>query len=78
MSNANNSNSLPPIAIIGMAGRFPGANNTGEFWRNLCNGIESISTFADSELELPEDGAEVGQITRSGCIDGCLLGGAVE
>ena len=54
MSEAKNGNSLPPIAIIGMAGRFPGANNIGEFWRNLCDGIESISTFADSELELAE------------------------
>ncbi|MHB8595767.1 MAG: beta-ketoacyl synthase N-terminal-like domain-containing protein [Ktedonobacteraceae bacterium] len=41
------------IAIIGMAGRFPGARNIEEFWRNLCNGVESISFFSDQELELP-------------------------
>lgn len=39
------------IAIIGMAGRFPGANSVGEFWRNLCSGVESISFFSDEELK---------------------------
>jgi phthiocerol/phenolphthiocerol synthesis type-I polyketide synthase E len=38
------------IAIIGMAGRFPGANSIDQFWHNLCNGIESIATFSDQEL----------------------------
>ena len=30
------------IAIVGMAGRFPGARNTAEFWQNLRDGVESI------------------------------------
>jgi acyl transferase domain-containing protein/acyl carrier protein len=38
------------IAVIGMAGRFPGAMNIDEFWDNLKNGIESISRFSDEEL----------------------------
>jgi len=38
------------IAIIGMAGRFPGAKTVGEFWRNLRDGVESISFFSDREL----------------------------
>ncbi|HYL44446.1 MAG TPA: polyketide synthase, partial [Ktedonobacteraceae bacterium] len=38
------------IAIIGMAGRFPGARNVDEFWQNLCNGVESITRFSDQEL----------------------------
>jgi acyl transferase domain-containing protein len=38
------------IAIIGMAGRFPGARSVDEFWQNLKNGVESISTFSDEEL----------------------------
>ena len=42
--------SVEPIAIIGMAGRFPGAKNVDEFWRNLHDGVESISFFADEEL----------------------------
>jgi acyl transferase domain-containing protein/acyl carrier protein len=38
------------IAVIGMAGRFPGANNLDEYWENLKNGVESISFFSDEEL----------------------------
>ena len=38
------------IAIIGMAGRFPGANTIDSFWQNLCSGVESISFFTDEEL----------------------------
>jgi len=38
------------IAIIGMAGRFPGAANVDEFWRNLCGGEESLSFFTHEEL----------------------------
>src|SRR5690349_19630407 len=39
------------IAIIGMAGRFPGARNLDEFWSNLKTGVESISFFSDDEIE---------------------------
>jgi acyl transferase domain-containing protein len=39
------------IAVIGMAGRFPGAQNLQAFWNNLKNGVESISFFSHQELE---------------------------
>ncbi|HKH46386.1 MAG TPA: condensation domain-containing protein, partial [Thermoanaerobaculia bacterium] len=39
------------VAIIGMAGRFPGAADLSAFWRNLRDGIESISFFTDFELD---------------------------
>ncbi|HYO74421.1 MAG TPA: beta-ketoacyl synthase N-terminal-like domain-containing protein, partial [Archangium sp.] len=46
------------IAIIGMAGRFPGARSVEELWQNLRQGVESISRFSPEELEpifgLPE------------------------
>jgi acyl transferase domain-containing protein/acyl carrier protein len=38
------------IAIIGMMGRFPGANNVEALWSNLRDGVESISRFSDAEL----------------------------
>jgi acyl transferase domain-containing protein/thioesterase domain-containing protein/acyl carrier protein len=38
------------IAIVGMAGRFPGARNVAEFWENLKNGVEAIRPFSDAEL----------------------------
>ena len=40
----------PEIAVIGMAGRFPGANNIDEYWENLKNGKETITVFSDQEL----------------------------
>src|SRR5216117_95747 len=38
------------IAIVGMAGRFPGARDIDEFWRNLTAGIESIARLSDQDL----------------------------
>ena len=38
------------IAVIGMAGRFPGAGNVRELWANLCAGLESISFFSEEEM----------------------------
>jgi acyl transferase domain-containing protein len=38
------------VAVVGMAGRFPGAKNVEEFWRNLVGGVESVSFFSDEEL----------------------------
>jgi acyl transferase domain-containing protein len=38
------------IAIVGLAGRFPGAPNIAAYWRNLRDGVESIATFSDDEL----------------------------
>lgn len=43
-------NTREAIAIIGMAGRFPGANNVDEFWQNLQKGVESITWFNDEDL----------------------------
>jgi amino acid adenylation domain-containing protein len=40
------------VAIIGMAGRFPGAASVSEFWRNQLNGVEAISRFKVEELEV--------------------------
>jgi acyl transferase domain-containing protein len=39
------------IAIVGMAGRFPGARDLDTFWRNICAGAESISMFSDEEID---------------------------
>ncbi|MBW4677259.1 MAG: KR domain-containing protein [Desmonostoc geniculatum HA4340-LM1] len=38
------------VAIIGMAGRFPGAISIESFWQNLQDGVESLSLFTDEEL----------------------------
>ncbi len=38
------------VAIIGMAARLPGAKDVAQFWKNLCEGVESIRFFSDEEL----------------------------
>lgn len=49
------------VAIIGMAGRFPGAEDVDAFWRNISTGVESFTRFSDEELiAAGEDPAVVG------------------
>ena len=50
MKNADATEHLGEIAIVGMAGRFPGARNLDEFWRNLRDGVESITFYSAEEL----------------------------
>lgn len=38
------------IAIVGMAGRFPGADDIDAFWRNIRDGVESVVRYSDDEL----------------------------
>ncbi len=38
------------IAVVGMAGRFPGAQDIETYWRNLRDGVESITFYTDEEL----------------------------
>ncbi|HEX3527489.1 MAG TPA: aminotransferase class III-fold pyridoxal phosphate-dependent enzyme, partial [Thermoanaerobaculia bacterium] len=51
MSPSSSSSLAGAVAVIGMAGRFPGASSVAELWRNLCGGVESISFFTAEELE---------------------------
>lgn len=39
------------IAVIGMAGRFPGAPDVRRFWDNIRDGVESIQFFTKEELQ---------------------------
>src|SRR5215472_7200376 len=39
------------IAIIGMVGRFPGADNLEEFWQLLREGREAVTFFSEAVLE---------------------------
>ncbi|HVO12186.1 MAG TPA: SDR family oxidoreductase [Vicinamibacteria bacterium] len=48
------------VAICGLSGRFPGAADVERFWRNLCDGVESIRRFSEEELrEAGEDEAKL-------------------
>ena len=48
--NGSFNNSLKGIAVIGLAGRFPDADDIAKFWQNLSNGEEAIAFFTDEEL----------------------------
>ncbi|HWW05482.1 beta-ketoacyl synthase N-terminal-like domain-containing protein [Collimonas sp.] len=39
------------IAIIGMAGRLPGADNLDQFWQNLLHGQSGIRELSEQELQ---------------------------
>lgn len=51
MTNKTIDNDINGVAIIGIAGRFPGARSIDELWQNLCRGKESITYFNDDDLD---------------------------
>ncbi|MEO6830228.1 MAG: polyketide synthase, partial [Acidobacteriaceae bacterium] len=50
MTQSTNEHRSAGIAIVGMAGRFPGASTVGQFWRNLVEGVESVAFASPDEL----------------------------
>jgi acyl transferase domain-containing protein len=50
MNQAHREPTGAEIAIVGMAGRFPGAASVDALWENLRAGVESISRFTPDEL----------------------------
>lgn len=38
------------VAVIGMAGKFAGADSIEAYWNNLINGVESVTVFSDEDL----------------------------
>ena len=65
------------IAIVGMAGRFPGALDVPRFWENLRNGVESIARFTDDELRTagidPELLSKPNYVRAGGVLEGADL-----
>ena len=47
------SDPTPPhaVAIVGLAGRFPGAEDLDGFWRNIANGVECLDEPTDADLD---------------------------
>ncbi|MFB6888769.1 beta-ketoacyl synthase N-terminal-like domain-containing protein [Kitasatospora sp. NPDC056327] len=64
------SEELDQIAVVGMAGRFPGAPDVGTFWRNLEEGRESIAELPPEELLAdgvdPEESGRDGYVRAKG------------
>ncbi|MEZ4867747.1 MAG: type I polyketide synthase [Caldilineaceae bacterium] len=67
---------LNGIAIIGMAGRFPGAANLEQFWHNLRNSVESIRFF--SEQELLEMGMETSLLRKRNFVPAAAMVDDIE
>ena len=58
------------VAIIGMAGRFPGADNVSALWDLLKAGREGIHHFSAEELEVPAEIAALpGYVPRRGVLN---------
>ncbi|MGI8773069.1 MAG: amino acid adenylation domain-containing protein [Acidobacteriaceae bacterium] len=52
MTEQTTAPAAPGIAIIGMAGRIPGAKTLDHFWQNPIDGVDSISRFQPEDLEV--------------------------
>lgn len=62
-----------PIAVVGMAGRFPGAPGIEAYWRNIVAGKESISFFTPEELAAAGVEADDAFVPARGVVDGVEL-----
>ncbi|MCG8923275.1 type I polyketide synthase [Lentzea sp. CC55] len=62
------------IAVVGMAGRFPGSSTVEEFWENVLAGEVGVRRFTDEELDAAgvtaERRAEPGFVPVGGALDG--------
>jgi len=67
-------NDLPGIAVVGLAGRFPGAADVEQLWRNLRDGVETIRRLSDDDLAEAGVPAAVtgspGYVRAASCLDG--------
>src|SRR5579859_2198308 len=65
------------VAIVGMAGRFPGAAGAGELWQNLLTGVSGLREITDAELAAagvsPAAAAGPGYVRMGGPVDGIEL-----
>ncbi|MEV0678602.1 SDR family NAD(P)-dependent oxidoreductase [Actinosynnema sp. NPDC050436] len=49
MTHEETGDGVEPIAVIGMAARVPGSDDLDRFWRNLVDGVESITFYSREE-----------------------------
>ncbi|WP_085317151.1 SDR family NAD(P)-dependent oxidoreductase [Derxia lacustris] len=70
------STSTDDIAIVGLAGRYPGADDVAAFWRNLAAGVNSVREVPAARWSLDgfyEADETAGQRGRSYCKWGAFL-----
>ncbi|MFI1196259.1 SDR family NAD(P)-dependent oxidoreductase [Micromonospora sp. NPDC020750] len=65
---------IEPIAIVGLAARLPGAADVHEFWRNLVDGVESVTELTREEQlargVTPEELDDPGWVNKAPLVDG--------
>ncbi|WP_233578925.1 type I polyketide synthase [Micromonospora sp. BL4] len=65
---------IEPIAIVGLAARLPGAADVHEFWRNLIDGVESVTELTREEQLARgakiEEVDDPGWVNRAPLVDG--------
>ncbi|KAL3928627.1 MAG: hypothetical protein SGPRY_002309 [Prymnesium sp.] len=65
------------VAIIGMAGKFPGADDVDALWRMLCEGRDGLTLWSKAELAAKGVGASVRD--ADGFVPAAyMVGGATE
>ncbi|MFI6679161.1 amino acid adenylation domain-containing protein [Kribbella sp. NPDC050470] len=58
-----------PVAVVGLAGRFPGAEGLEQFWDNLVGGVGSVRRFTPDEVRLAGGHPDDGMVAVSGVLD---------
>jgi len=65
------------VALVGMAGRFPGADDVEGLWRNLLDGVKGLREITDEELAQagvqPDVAADPRYVRVSGPVTGLEL-----
>lgn len=56
-----------PVAVIGMAGRFAGAGDVAQYWKNLLDGVDSVSR-PDQDRAAQDDQPESGPVADGGFV----------
>ncbi|TCC51184.1 amino acid adenylation domain-containing protein [Kribbella capetownensis] len=57
------------VAVVGLAGRFPGAETLEQFWDNLVGGVESLRRFTSEEVSQAGGHVDDGLVAVSGVLD---------
>ncbi|MBO0870744.1 MAG: type I polyketide synthase, partial [Micromonosporaceae bacterium] len=65
---------VEPIALVGLAVRVPGAADADQFWRNLVDGVESLTAFSREEQlargAKAQDIDDPGWVAKAPVVDG--------
>ncbi|GHH96427.1 type I polyketide synthase [Streptomyces capillispiralis] len=63
----------PSLAVIGVAGRYPGARDVDAFWENLTKGVESVTRFPGGP-SAPEYVPAAGVLEGADAFDAAFFG----